>query len=54
MDGTGATEKPYSMSQKAYVMVPDYSTVDKAKDLMAKVRNGEVVTQADVDGTTGQ
>ncbi len=33
---------------------PDYSTVDKAKDLMAKVRNGEVVTQADVDGTTGQ
>ena len=54
VDGTGATEKPYSMSQKAYVMVPDYSTVDKAKDLMAKVRNGEVVTQADVDGTTGQ
>ena len=49
---TGATEKPYSMSQKAYVMVPDYSTVDKAKDLMAKVRNGEVVTQADADGTT--
>ena len=40
------------MSQKAYVMVPDYSTVDKAKDLMAKVRNGEVVTQADADGTT--
>ena len=54
VDGTGATEKPYSMSQKAYVMVPDYSTVDKAKDLMAKVRNGEVVTQADADGTTGQ
>lgn len=52
VDGTGATEKPYSMSQKAYVMVPDYSTVDKAKDLMAKVRNGEVVTQADADGTT--
>ena len=39
VDGTGATEKPYSMSQKAYVMVPDYNTVDKAKSLMEKVRN---------------
>lgn len=51
VDGTGATEKPYSMSQKAYVMVPDYSTVDKAKNLMGKVRNGEIVTQAEIDGT---
>ena len=25
-------------------MVPDYNTVDKAKSLMEKVRNGEVVT----------
>ena len=49
VDGTGATEKPYSMSQKAYVMVPDYNTVDKAKSLMAKVRNGEVVTQEEAD-----
>ena len=47
--GTGATEKPYSMSQKAYVMVPDYNTVDKAKSLMEKVRNGEVVTQEEAD-----
>ena len=52
VDGTGATEKPYSMSQKAYVMVPDYNTVDKAKSLMEKVRNGEVVTQEEADGTT--
>ena len=49
VDGTGATEKPYSMSQKAYVMVPDYNTVDKAKSLMEKVRNGEVVTQEEAD-----
>ena len=37
------------MSQKAYVMVPDYNTVDKAKSLMEKVRNGEVVTQEEAD-----
>lgn len=49
VNGTGATEKPYSMSQKAYVTVPDYSTVDKAKSLMEKVRNGEVVTQEEAD-----
>ena len=49
VNGTGATEKPYSMSQKAYVMVPDYNTVDKAKSLMEKVRHGEVVTQEEAD-----
>lgn len=49
VNGTGATEKPYSMSQKAYVMVPDYNTVDKAKSFMEKVRNGEVVTQEEAD-----
>ena len=49
VDGTGATEKPYSMSQKAYVVVPNYDTVNKAKSLMEKVRNGEVVTQEEAD-----
>lgn len=49
VNGTGATEKPYSMSQKAFVMVPDYNTVDKAKSLMEKIRNGEVVTQEEAD-----
>lgn len=53
VNGTGATEKPYSMSQKAYVMVPDYNTVDKAKSLMEKVRNGEVVTQEEADSPVG-
>lgn len=44
VDGTGATKKPYSMSQNAYVMIPDQATVDKAKELMRQVRDGEVIT----------
>lgn len=47
-DGTGDTQKPYSMSQKAYVMVPDQTTVEKAKSLMEKVRQGFVLTDADI------
>lgn len=43
-NGTGATKRPYSMSQNAYVMIPDQSTVDKAKELMQQVRDGEVIT----------
>ena len=57
VNGTGATEKPYSMSQKAYVMVPDYNTVDKAKSLMQAVREGQIITQEMADsgsGTTDQ
>lgn len=53
VNGTGATEKPYSMSQEAYVMVPDYATVDKAKALMKEVRDGQVVTQEEADSETG-
>lgn len=30
-------------------MVPNYDTVNKAKSLMEKVRNGEVVTQEEAD-----
>lgn len=48
VDGTGDTQKPYSMSQKAYVMVPDQTTVDKAKTLMQKVRQGSMLSDADV------
>lgn len=47
VDGTGATKKPYSMSQAAYVMEPDQKTVEKAKELMKKVRDGEIITQED-------
>ena len=48
VDGTGDTQKPYSLSQKAYVMVPDQTTVDKAKTLMQKVRQGFMLSEADV------
>ena len=47
-DVTGDTQKPYSMSQKAYVMIPDQTTVDKAKTLMKKVREGFMLSEADV------
>ena len=36
------------MSQKAYVMVPDTTTVEKAKILMQKVREGSMLSEADV------
>lgn len=45
VDGTGDKQKPYSMSQPAYVMIPDYSTVDKAKEMMRQVRDGEIISQ---------
>ena len=48
VDGTGDNQKPYSMSQTAYVMVPDMTTVDKAKSLMQKVREGIMLSEADV------
>lgn len=48
-DGTGDTQKPYSMSVPAYVMIPDTATVDKAKELMTKVREGETITQEEAN-----
>lgn len=45
VDGTGDSQKPYSMSQNAYVMIPDMSTVDHAKELMRQVRDGEILSQ---------
>lgn len=47
-DGTGDTQQPYSMNQKAYVMIPDMDTVDKAKLLMNKVREDFMISEADV------
>ena len=52
VNGTGDTQKPYSMSQKAYVMIPDESTVQKAETMMKKVRDGETVSQEEADGAT--
>lgn len=48
VDGTGDTQKPYSMSANAYVMIPDQDTVDQAKVLMKKVREGFRLSEADV------
>lgn len=44
-NGTGASKKPYSLSTNAYVMIPDQQTVDHAKDLIHRVKNGEAITQ---------
>ncbi len=41
VDGTGDSQIPYSMSQKAYVMVPDQSTVDTAKQMIQDVYEGK-------------
>lgn len=48
VDGTGAHKKPYSMSMNAYVMIPNEATVDKAKELIQKVKDGEVLSQEDM------
>lgn len=52
VDGTGDTQKPYSMSQNAYVMIPDESTVQKAQQMMKRVRDGEPVSQEEADAGT--
>ena len=45
VDGTGDTLQPYSMSVPAYVMIPNEDTVAKAKELMQMVRDGEIISQ---------
>jgi LCP family protein required for cell wall assembly len=40
--GQDATMKPYSLSQKAYVVIPDLTTVEKAKSLISQVQKGKV------------
>ncbi len=45
VSGTGDSQKPYSMSTKAYVMWPDEETVAEAQELMRQVRDGETLTQ---------
>ncbi|MDO4600698.1 MAG: LCP family protein [Eubacteriales bacterium] len=45
VDGTGDKQKPYSMSQPAYVMIPDYNTVDTAKEMIQQVKNGQTIAQ---------
>lgn len=43
VDGTGDTRRPYSMSQNAYVMIPDQATVDAAIAKINQVKNGEIL-----------
>ena len=45
VNGFDDSQIPYSMSQYAYVMVPDETTVSTAKDLMQAVLAGEIITQ---------
>ena len=42
VDGTGTYRQPYSLGFSVYVMIPDQSTVNKAKELMAVVRDGGI------------
>ncbi|MCD8376944.1 MAG: LCP family protein [Oscillospiraceae bacterium] len=44
VDGTGDSQIPYSMSQYAYVMIPDESTVATAQELIQAVLNGEIIS----------
>ncbi|MCD8379032.1 MAG: LCP family protein [Lachnospiraceae bacterium] len=45
VDGTGSTAVPWSMSVSAYVMIPDETTVETAKELIQSVLNGEEIVQ---------
>ena len=46
VDGTGSSRTTYSMpNQRAYVMVPDESTVNHAKELLRQVKDGETLVQ---------
>ena len=48
VSGWGDSQQPYSLSHYAYVMWPDESMIAKAKDLMQMVRDGEIITDADL------
>ena len=45
VDGRGDSQVPWSMSQEAYVMVPDKTTVAAAKHMIAQVYGGLTVTK---------
>lgn len=44
-DGTGSRASTYSMSSRLYVMIPDETTVDHAKELISQVESGETLVQ---------
>lgn len=43
VDGTGDSKKPYSLSTKAYVMIPNQETVDTAIAMMKQVKDGQIL-----------
>lgn len=50
VSGTGSSEYTYSIpSQKAYVTIPDETTVEMAKDLMQQVRDGQVIVDPNAE-----
>lgn len=44
-DGSGSSQRCYSLSTNASVIIPDTSTVEHAVELMNQVKNGEIITQ---------
>lgn len=40
VSGTGSSQRPYSLSTNAYVMLPDYSTVQEAAEKMKQIERG--------------
>ena len=48
VNGTEGNEVPYSLSTPVYVMIPDESTVEHAKELIRMVKNGEKLTEENV------
>jgi len=44
VSGTGASRKPYSLSMKAYVLIPNEETVAHARELMEQVEDGQIPT----------
>lgn len=49
VDGEGSSSTTYSMpKQKSYVMIPNETKIAKAKELIQKVYDGEVITDADL------
>lgn len=52
VSGTGSSEYTYSIpSQKAYVTIPDESTVEMAKDLMQQVRDGQIIEDPNAEAS---
>lgn len=50
VSGTGSSEYTYSIpSQRAYVTIPDETTVEMAKDLMQQVRDGQVIVDPNAE-----